>query len=52
MYWPENSDEPFSPDSGSPLSVEYKSVLPYAEFVIRKMVVSHVSHQELDPKMA
>ena len=31
------------PAPGSPLSIKYKSVLPFAEFVIRKMVATHVS---------
>lgn len=43
VYWPESADEAFIPTPGSPLTVEYKSMLPYAEFVIRKMVVTHVS---------
>ena len=43
MYWPENADVPFVPCPGSPLVIEYNSMLPFAEFVIRKMTVSSVS---------
>ena len=42
MYWPENADVLFVPAPGCPLTVKYKSVMPFAEFVIRKMVVAHV----------
>ena len=41
MYWPENADALFVPAPGCP-TVKYKSVMPFAEFVIRKMVVAHV----------
>ncbi len=43
MYWPENADTPFVPCPGSPLVIEYNSMVPFAEFVIRKMTVSSVS---------
>ena len=43
VYWPENAEEPFVPVNGSPLTITYKSVLPFAEFVVRKMVATHVS---------
>ena len=43
VYWPENADEAFIPAPGSPLTIKYKSMLPFAEFVIRKMIVTHVS---------
>ena len=43
VYWPENADEAFIPAPGSPLTIKYKSMLPFAEFVIRKMVATHVS---------
>ena len=33
------------PSPGSPLTVTYKSVMPFAEFIIRKMVVAHVSQK-------
>ena len=46
MYWPESPDTPFVPSTGSPLRIQYKSILPYAEFVIRVMVVTHVSYQK------
>lgn len=42
VYWPENADAPFVPCPGSPINVEFKSALPFAEFVVRKMVVTHV----------
>ena len=42
-YWPDNADKAFVPAPGSPLTIKYKSMLPFAEFVIRKMVVTHVS---------
>jgi hypothetical protein len=45
-YWPESTEEPFVPTHGSPLTIKYVSVLPFAEFVIRKMEVTHVSHQQ------
>jgi hypothetical protein len=44
MYWPANSEEPFVPAPGSPLTIQSLSVLPFAEFVVRKMEVKHVSH--------
>ena len=43
VYWPDNADETFIPAPGSPLTIKYKSMLPFAEFVIRKMVATHVS---------
>ena len=43
VYWPDNADEAFVPAPGSPLTIKYKSMLPFAEFVIRKMVATHVS---------
>jgi len=42
VYWPEKSEEPFIPVAGSPLTIKFKSLLPFAEFVIRKMEVTHV----------
>ena len=42
-YWPDNDEVPFVPAPGSPLTVTYKSVMPFAEYIIRKMVVAHVS---------
>ena len=44
-YWPESADEEFVPCPGSPLIIEYKSILPFPEFVIREMVVTHVCFQ-------
>ncbi len=41
--WPENADAPFVPCPGSPLVIEYSSMVPFAEFVTRKMIVSSVS---------
>ena len=43
VYWPKSAEDIFVPALGSPLSIKYESVLPFAEFVIRKMVVTHVS---------
>ncbi len=43
MYWPENADTPFEPCPGSPFVIEQNSMLPFAEFVIRKMTISNVS---------
>ena len=42
-YWPENADTPFVPAPDSPLSIQYDSVLPFPEFIIRKMTVTNVS---------
>ena len=44
-YWPDDAEVPFVPAPGSPLTVTYKSVMPFAEYIIRKMVVAHVSLQ-------
>ena len=40
QYWPET--DVLVPTPGSPLTITSKSTLPFAEFVIRKMVVTHV----------
>ena len=45
MYWPDIAEVPFVPAPGSPLTVTYKSVMPFAEYIIRKMVVAHVSQK-------
>ena len=42
VYWPESAEDLFVPAPGSPLSIKYQSMLSFAEFVIRKMVVTHV----------
>ena len=46
VYWPDGVEDPFVPAPGSPLSIKKKSVSMFAEYVIRKMVVSHVSMHE------
>ena len=48
VYWPDDAEVPFVPAPGSPLSVTYKSVMPFAEYTIRKMVVAHVSMQRME----
>ena len=43
LYWPEKVGETFKPGSG--LHVEYKEVIPFADFEIKKFVVTNVSLQ-------
>ncbi len=43
QYWPDNADSAFVPAPGSALRIQFHSVFQFAEFVIRKMVVTHVS---------
>ena len=42
IYWPENIGEIFVPCSGSNFKVKLDSLLPFAEYVIRKITVSKV----------
>ena len=45
MYWPENIGEVFVPCSESNFTVKLDSLLPFAEFVVRKMTLCKVINQ-------